>query len=203
MAVGKVNSVGMKRRILDAAVKLFSESSFAAVSVRDIADAVGIKASSIYSHYGSKQDLLDAIYAHYEEVADRVRPDLGELMLLAETADPFEALARTEFHFDPDEQETMDRIVIIAAVESRWDERSEDFIMRNVVNLPKIYAEPLLKRMLELERIEPFDIDVFIVLMSNFCLSAALRNFSRKRMSFEEWALGYNYLLRMVAPTGK
>lgn len=50
-----------KNRILDAALTLFSIHGYDAVSVGEIAQAVGIKAPSLYNHYASKQAIFDAI----------------------------------------------------------------------------------------------------------------------------------------------
>lgn len=50
-----------KKRILDEALTLFSEKGYANVYVAEIADAVGIKAPSLYKHYKSKQDIFNAI----------------------------------------------------------------------------------------------------------------------------------------------
>lgn len=50
-----------KKRILDAALTLFSEKGYANVFVAEIAEAVGIKAPSLYKHYKSKQDIFNAI----------------------------------------------------------------------------------------------------------------------------------------------
>jgi AcrR family transcriptional regulator len=43
------------------ALNLFSMKGFDAVSVRDIAGAVGIKESSLYNHYKNKRDIFDTI----------------------------------------------------------------------------------------------------------------------------------------------
>ena len=50
-----------KDRILLAAVKLFAENGYAAVSVRAIADALNMTSASLYNHYKSKEALFDAI----------------------------------------------------------------------------------------------------------------------------------------------
>lgn len=50
-----------KDRILLAAVELFAERGYAAVSVRDIAKAVDIKPASLYNHFEGKEALFDAI----------------------------------------------------------------------------------------------------------------------------------------------
>lgn len=52
-------------RILREALRLFSEKGFDAVSVRNIAGAVGIKESSLYNHFTGKQDIFDSIINEY------------------------------------------------------------------------------------------------------------------------------------------
>lgn len=50
-----------KERILEEALKLFSVSGFEGVTIRNIADAVEIRNSSLYKHFSSKQEIFDAI----------------------------------------------------------------------------------------------------------------------------------------------
>lgn len=50
-----------RNEILDAALNLFSIRGFEATSISEIADAVGIRKASLYSHFASKQEILDSI----------------------------------------------------------------------------------------------------------------------------------------------
>ena len=50
-----------RARILDVAAALFVEQGYDATSLRQIADAVGMKAGSLYYHFDSKGDLLTAV----------------------------------------------------------------------------------------------------------------------------------------------
>ena len=50
-----------RERIVDEAFTLFAERGYHAVSVRDIAAAVGVKDASLYNHFLSKQAIFDAI----------------------------------------------------------------------------------------------------------------------------------------------
>ena len=50
-----------KEEIQFAAAKLFGKKGFAASSVRDIAQEVGLGAASLYNHMGSKDELLTTI----------------------------------------------------------------------------------------------------------------------------------------------
>lgn len=50
-----------KQKILDAALDLFSTQGFDATSVSQIADEVGIRKASMYSHFASKQEILESL----------------------------------------------------------------------------------------------------------------------------------------------
>lgn len=58
-----------RQRALDAALELFSQKGYDAVSMGDIAGALGIKAPSLYKYFAGKEDLYQAltplIDAHY------------------------------------------------------------------------------------------------------------------------------------------
>lgn len=68
-----------KQRILDEALTLFAEKGYANVFVGQIAEAVGIKAPSLYKHFKSKQDIFNAILdemkKRYEEQASGLNMD--------------------------------------------------------------------------------------------------------------------------------
>ena len=57
-----------KDRIKREAMRLFVEHGVDAVSMRDIADAVGMKAPSLYAHFRSRDELIgDLFHASYAE----------------------------------------------------------------------------------------------------------------------------------------
>ena len=60
-----------KKRILDEALTLFSENGYGNVYVAQIAEAVGIKAPSLYKHYKSKQDIFNAILDEMKKSYDK------------------------------------------------------------------------------------------------------------------------------------
>lgn len=57
-----------KERIIEKSLTLFSTHGYTAVTVRDIAAAVGIKASSLYNHFDSKQEIFDTIVNKYSNI---------------------------------------------------------------------------------------------------------------------------------------
>lgn len=65
-----------KQKILEKALELFSAYGYDSVSVGMIAQAVGIKAPSLYNHFSGKQAIFDAIVeataAQYEQDTDKI-----------------------------------------------------------------------------------------------------------------------------------
>lgn len=90
-----------KRRLYETAIELFGQLGFHAVSIRDIANALGQQSSAIYFHVPSKQELLYDLAcighrSHYESLRDA---------LMGAGADPVEQLravvvAHLEMHLD-------------------------------------------------------------------------------------------------------
>lgn len=50
-----------KERILEEALKLFSQSGYMGTSMNDIAANLGVTKAALYKHYTSKQEILDSI----------------------------------------------------------------------------------------------------------------------------------------------
>lgn len=50
-----------RRRLLDAAARLFKERGYAGTRQEDIADAAAIKAASVYYHFSSKEELMGEV----------------------------------------------------------------------------------------------------------------------------------------------
>jgi AcrR family transcriptional regulator len=59
---------GTKERILLASASLFARDGYFGVSVKDIANAVGIKPASLYNHYESKEALWKAVLERIQEL---------------------------------------------------------------------------------------------------------------------------------------
>lgn len=76
-------------RILAAATKIAQAHGYGGLSVRTLADQVGIKAASLYHHFPSKADLAAAVARRYWEDSASTLDGL-----LADTRDPVAALRR-------------------------------------------------------------------------------------------------------------
>jgi len=76
-----------KEVILTKAAQMFREKGFAATSMRDLAERVGIEAASLYNHIKSKNEILEAICfdvankftLNIEEVESSDRPSIEKI----------------------------------------------------------------------------------------------------------------------------
>lgn len=56
-----------KREIINATLELAAEHGLRAVSIQQIADKVGIRKASVYNHFKSREEIVDAMYSYLRE----------------------------------------------------------------------------------------------------------------------------------------
>lgn len=71
-----------KSEIISVSAKLFKEKGYSAVTMRDIAQAMDIKAASLYNHIKSKQEILVLILI---EIAEEFTLVMNEIVISEET----------------------------------------------------------------------------------------------------------------------
>ena len=127
----KVNN---KDKILNVSIDLFSEYGYDGVSVRQIAGEVGIKESSIYNHFKSKEAILDSILNYYIE------------KMMSEDIPIEEASTNLDVGFDYFYQtgldafagqlkdEKMSKITRIILIESYHNEKINGFLKKSILD---------------------------------------------------------------------
>ncbi|MEN4399394.1 TetR/AcrR family transcriptional regulator [Mycolicibacterium senegalense] len=65
-----------REQILDAAAELFTTHGYASTPTRRIADAVGVRQASLYHHFATKDDILDALLTGTVDDALRLGAEL-------------------------------------------------------------------------------------------------------------------------------
>ena len=65
MATVKKESGGTKEALIEAAAALIAERGFETVTVREITGKAGSNIASVKYHFGSKEDLIDAVVANF------------------------------------------------------------------------------------------------------------------------------------------
>jgi AcrR family transcriptional regulator len=75
-----------RERILEVALELFALQGYGATSIRDISEHLGMTKASLYYHFTSKEEILEAITSPFSD-------DLEELSQRAGRLEPFELLS--------------------------------------------------------------------------------------------------------------
>lgn len=190
-----------KEKIFNAALNLFCERSFDKVSVRDIAEAVGIKAASIYNHFQSKEEILNSFYEFYTANIRDSTMDLNELKRMAEQTPPENVLMQINHdysNFNEDIQEPMNRVIAVAVREIH-SEISEKFLSEQSVGGIKLF-KPLLEYMIEKKLVEPIDIDTFLDVIRNYTYYAASLYGTSYAMDEEKRLAGLRMVFSLVKP---
>lgn len=122
-------TVSTKQRIFEMAVELFSRDGFNGVSIRDLTKAVGIKESSFYNHFKSKDDVLEAVYGHFSAQMGLLQPaeDLGERLAKVPPATVL-AIGLQRF-MEVADTPLMARIYRIIVIEQFRDPRARDLML--------------------------------------------------------------------------
>jgi AcrR family transcriptional regulator len=68
------STTATRESLLDAALRLLEERGPGALRIRDLSEAVGKSTMGVYTHFGSKQGLLEQLYLHgFSRLEDRLR----------------------------------------------------------------------------------------------------------------------------------
>lgn len=89
-----------KKKIFLAASKLFSQTCYADVGIREIAKEAGIKVPTVYHYYPSKEAILDDLLQFYIDRLTRFHRTSTELDY---DQDPIECFKKMVFAFENDE----------------------------------------------------------------------------------------------------
>ncbi len=127
----KVNN---KQRIFDVSVDLFSEYGYDGVSIRQIASEVGIKESSIYNHYKSKEAILDAIMNFYIEKMLSQDIPLEDADTNLDRGFDYFYQAGLEAFATHLKDEKMSKITRIILIESYHNEKINAFLKKSIIN---------------------------------------------------------------------
>jgi len=78
-ALREEQKAATRNRVLDAAVRVFTETPFVAASVADVATAAGVTRMTVYAHFpDGKTDIVRGLIARVYATADRLYADLAE-----------------------------------------------------------------------------------------------------------------------------
>ncbi len=147
-----------KEKILNVSIELFAQKGFKDVSVREIAAAVGIRASSLYKHYKSKDDILDTIFNMFREKLSVTFFPKNELLESIRVISP-ESFLKESFERFKLVMWNSDIVKIsrIIAIEQQRNESVRQFFVRELIEYPTQILCYAFDLMVENNMIDPVD----------------------------------------------
>lgn len=129
-----------REKILNVAIKLIAERGYDAVSIRQITREVGIKESSFYNHFASKQGLLKEIFTLLQEDLDQNRISPEEIKELAEKVTLREFLEyRMNKFLDGWRNETARRLWYVISQQQYKNKQAAELIVDETEKSIKMY----------------------------------------------------------------
>ena len=138
-----------RQKILEEASLLISQHGFNNVSIRQITKQVGIKESSLYNHFVSKEAILDTLFTYFVENHGAVRPPEDELDALLLIMQPEEIFKHIVFYFGKNINPILENTAMIITNEKYRNARAAEIYYRYVVNEATAYFERLIRKMID------------------------------------------------------
>lgn len=119
-----------KREIFLAAAELFAQNGYLGASMKDIARKAGIQAASIYGHYRSKEEIMDALIDHYLERMEQFHENLAQDSIDIDSQEDLgKALDKLMLHYNPEEKALMSYLTRIVHREQFLFPRAADALI--------------------------------------------------------------------------
>lgn len=138
-----------KDRILEEAINLFSIKGYDGVSIRDISKAVGIKESSIYNHFSSKEEILDITINNFITAVGNTIFDIHSIPSLIEDRNLKEVLEYLSIEFNKKITPQIYKSWKIIYMEQFKNKNARDFILKELMGRTRVFYKALFKAMQE------------------------------------------------------
>lgn len=144
-----------KKQIFQKSISLFADYGFESVSIKSIAQAVGIQPASIYNHFESKDAILAAIYAYYKETCFDPRPTPSQYEPILRTGTAIDILGIFNY---PTADKPGEPAIFFDMTRIIWarlyiDPAASDVYREYVINAGLAYIRQVMGRGIELGRI--------------------------------------------------
>lgn len=191
MAKIKNKNNGTKKEVIvEAATRLFREKGFKAASMRDLAEAVGVEAASLYNHIQSKEELL-------QEICFKVANDFNERCDTIEASNltsiqKVEAMLR--FHI----RQMFDHYEMVIVADRDWKHLSDPYLS-NYHSQRRIYRKRLagiIEAGIQQKEIKPVDAPTVVLIMLHAVNGIESWHRSKEKISAKQ--LEENMVLIMI-----
>ncbi len=187
-----------KERLLHIALDLFSTRGYGNVGIREISAAAHIKPASVYTHYPSKDAFLADIFQYFYDHYWIGKIETRDVLRAISTKSPHAVLEMLLMPPDEGEAfETMRKVMSVAVMEYANDSRAADLVSELVFAATEKLSL-ILNRMIEVGKIEPIDVDMFVFNYVATSLSGVILRGGQHAVTFERWKSGRRFMLSMI-----
>ena len=131
----------VRKKILKAALELFSEKGFGAVSVEQIADAVGMKGPNLYKYYKGKADIFNELHTLSEETyVPKMRMD-AQTMEWIHNREELKIFSMNQIQFTINDSYIKKMRRVLTLEQFRSKEMAERATVHQLDNLKKQYIQ--------------------------------------------------------------
>lgn len=193
--------VGTKSKIFDNAIELFMTKGFNDVSLRDIAEKVGIRQSTIYNHFKSKQEILDTVYEFYSYYYQKDRISLKDMETVMRQESLLDIMDCISYDFKEEYAKKMADITKIIFQRVAIDDRAREIGKALFLDSGIKYVEEVFNMGVSCGRLAAFDThamsmfinSVRIFTLYSWIVDPSVENLIRMK---EEERLLYRYAVR-------
>jgi AcrR family transcriptional regulator len=148
-----------KQKLLHTAIGLFAKQGYDGASVRDITREVGIKESSFYNHFTSKDELLSTMYNEFNAFMESVHPS-EEIVEKAVAAYNVKELLmrRLDDYWVSSVKADIGKLWFTISMEQYRDSRAGELVIKETERMIRMHAL-LFRKMMESGRIPADDPD--------------------------------------------
>ena len=170
-----------KEKIFEAAIDLFAKKGFDATAMREIAEEVGIKKASLYSHYKSKNEIMDNIFKYFKEELMKMRPPEAKNLEKMDNITPEIFRQRANLTLGIFKNPKMEKIFRIISGEQFRDKRAKMIILECLIHEPYSFSRTVLEIMANkgiINKIDPevkameFQYSIFTLFMEYLLLKS-------------------------------
>ena len=158
--VNAIEEKTTKEKIFEAAIDLFAKKGFDATPMREIAEAVGIKKASLYSHYKSKNEIMDSIFKYFKKELMKMRPPEARNLEKIDKITPEVFRQRANLTLSIFKNPNMEKIFKIISSEQFRDKRARTIILECLIHEPYSFSKKVLEIMVSKGIINEIDPDV-------------------------------------------
>jgi AcrR family transcriptional regulator len=155
-----------KGRILFTALRLFSIHGYDNVSVRAVADAVGIKVASIYNHYNNKDEILEECYSFYTDHRYQNRLGKEQYEPIIKNGSKEEVMQALYYTFNKNIVEYMIMALLIIYSRLYTDKRAMNVFVSEISNSMQYLVE-FFQAGIEIGRFNSFNVETVALIYLN------------------------------------